>query len=74
MKSSEQASFLQGLAYAIGWIIRSHGFESVGIELLKISGYTYADLLKVGCDETDLEPIAKALGLHVDGMELEDNG
>lgn len=59
--------FLQGLAYSVGWIIQAHGFESVGIELLKSSGYEYADLLKAKCDRNDLKPIAQALKLRVDG-------
>jgi hypothetical protein len=59
--------FVQGIAYAVGWIIEAHGFESVGLELLKSSGYSYADLLTAHCDKKDLIPIAKALGLRLDG-------
>lgn len=65
-----QRGFLQGLAYSIGWIIEAHDEETIAMGLLQHSGYTYADLLKAGCDPHDLKPIAKALSLRLDGKPL----
>lgn len=67
MNQDEKCGFLRGLAYSVGWIIQAHDYEDVGLELLECSGYEYADLLNAKCDTHDLKPIAKALGLRVDG-------
>lgn len=62
-----ERSFIQGLGYAVGWIIRAHDEPTIAIELLDSSGYTYADLVAAECDPHDLKPIAKELELHIDG-------
>lgn len=67
-KGSEQGrEFIQGLAYSVAWLIEAHDEVSIAIDLLTYSGYTYGDLRRAGCDSHDLKPIAKALGLRVDG-------
>lgn len=62
-----RCGFLQGLAYAIAWVIVAHDQESIALEMLENSGYTYDDLRRAGCDSYDLKPIAKVLDLRVDG-------
>lgn len=54
---------IQGFGCAVGFVIRDHGLDSVGVDAMKNCGIDYFDLVKAGVEEFDLAPIRRALGI-----------
>lgn len=53
--------FVQGLGYAIAWIVRYHDESTIAKDLMKNSGFTLADFKK-HCDEYDFKVIREMVG------------
>lgn len=53
-----EPGFVAGVGFALAWVKKWHGLDSVVEELYRDAGFKYRDYEKV-CDEYDLPEIAK---------------
>ena len=60
MTDSDKA-FYQGFALAVGFVIRDHHDDSMGLDAMRCNGINYETLKAAGVDPFDLDQIKKAM-------------
>jgi hypothetical protein len=62
MKDAYEQSFIQGMACAIGVLVRSYDQPSMARDIATMNGYSLSDFENANVDEFDLKEVRKAFG------------